>query len=128
MLLTPLPPRVPRYSQRVKSLFFKKTLSDRVDDVRPRIDAVRYTCKELLSSHKLKTVLEVVLAFGNFMNRGKRGNAFGFRLSSLNKMGDTKSSSDRDVNLLHYLIITLESKVGREVLWRHVCLSIWVNG
>lgn len=57
-------------------------------------------------------VLEVVLAFGNFMNRGNRGNAVGFRLSSLNKMGDTKSSTDRDINLLHYLIKTLESKVS----------------
>lgn len=56
-------------------------------------------------------VLEVVLAFGNFMNRGNRGNAVGFRLSSLNKMGDTKSSTDRDINLLHYLTKTLESKV-----------------
>ena len=52
-----------------------------------------------------------MLAFGNFMNRGNRGNALGFRLSSLNKMGDTKSSSDRDINLLHYLVQTLEEKV-----------------
>ena len=58
-------------------------------------------------------VLEVVLAFGNFMNRGNRGNASGFRLSSLNKMGDTKSSTDRDINLLHYLVLTLETKVCR---------------
>lgn len=58
----------------------------------------------------------MVLAFGNFMNRGNRGNAVGFRLSSLNKMGDTKSSTDRDINLLHYLVKTLESKV---VLFAH---------
>lgn len=64
-------------------------------------------------------VLEVVLAFGNFMNRGNRGNAVGFRLSSLNKMGDTKSSTDRDINLLHYLIKTLESKV---VLFVHAVM------
>ena len=57
-------------------------------------------------------VLEVVLAFGNFMNRGNRGNASGFRLNSLNKMADTKSSTSRDINLLHYLIQTLESKVS----------------
>ena len=54
----------------------------------------------------------MVLAFGNFMNPGNRGNAYGFRLSSLNKMSDTKSSTDRDVNLLHYLIQTLETKVS----------------
>ena len=134
--------RVPRYYQRLKSLFFKKTLSDRVEDVRPKIEAVHYSCKELKTSKKLKKVkaflilslnfamskktceclsllyiiimqvLEVVLAFGNFMNRGNRGNASGFRLNSLNKMADTKSSTSRDINLLHYLIQTLESKVS----------------
>jgi dishevelled associated activator of morphogenesis len=102
--------RIPRYYQRLKSLFFKKTLSDRLEDVRPKIEAVHYSCKELKTSTKLKKVLEVVLAFGNFMNRGNRGNASGFRLNSLNKMGDTKSSTNRDINLLHYLIQTLESK------------------
>jgi dishevelled associated activator of morphogenesis len=102
--------RIPRYSQRLKSLFFKKTLSDRLDDVCPKIEAVHFSCKELKTSKKLRKVLEVVLAFGNFMNRGSRGNASGFRLASLNKMGDTKSSSDPDINLLHYLVQTLETK------------------
>ncbi|CAI8048379.1 Disheveled-associated activator of morphogenesis 2 [Geodia barretti] len=44
------------------------------------------------------------------MNRGNRGNASGFRLSSLNKMADTKSSSEPDINLLHYLVQTLKTK------------------
>ena len=48
--------RVPRYYQRLKSLFFKKTLSDRVEDVRPKIEAVHYSCKELKTSKKLKQV------------------------------------------------------------------------
>ena len=65
-----------------------------------------------MSSQKLRKVLEVVLAFGNFMNRGNRGNAFGFKLASLNRISDTKSSTDKDMTLLHYLIKTLESKVG----------------
>ena len=69
-----------------------------------------------MSSQRLRKVLEVVLAFGNFMNRGNRGNAFGFKLASLNKMTDTKSSTDKDITLLHYLIKTLESKVGVAVI------------
>ena len=67
---------------------------------------------ELCVGFSAVQVLEVVLAFGNFMNRGNRGNASGFRLSSLNKMADTKSSSEPDINLLHYLVQTLETKVG----------------
>lgn len=40
-------------------------------------------------------MLEVVLAIGNFMNKGQRGGAYGFRVASLNKIADTKSSIDR---------------------------------
>ena len=71
-----------------------------------------HSCSEVISSGKLRKVLEVVLAFGNFMNQGRRGNAFGFKLSSLNNILDTKSSTDREVTLLHYIIKTLESKVN----------------
>lgn len=37
----------------------------------------------------------MVLALGNYMNKGQRGNAYGFKVSSLNKIGDTKSSIDK---------------------------------
>ena len=105
------PCRIPRYSQRLRTLYFKKTLDERLEDIRPKIQEVLLASKELLSSQKLKKVLEVILAFGNFMNRGNRGNAYGFRLSSLANIADTKSSVDKDVTLLHYLIRTLESRV-----------------
>lgn len=35
----------------------------------------------------------------------------GFKLSSLNKIADTKSSTDSNMNLMHYLLQTLETKV-----------------
>jgi hypothetical protein len=49
----------------------------------------------VVRSKRLTQTLEVVLAFGNFMNKGQRGNAYGFKVSSLNKIADTKSSIDR---------------------------------
>ena len=76
-----------------------------------RAEDILLGCKEVVTSQKMRKVLEVILAFGNFMNRGNRGNAFGIRLTSLNKIGDTKSSIEKDVTLLHYLVKTLESKV-----------------
>ena len=78
----------------------------------PQVQSVMDSCSEVVTSGKLRKVLEVVLAFGNFMNQGRRGNAFGFKLSSLNNILDTKSSTDKDVTLLHYVIKTLESKVS----------------
>lgn len=43
--------------------------------------------------------------------RGARGNASGFRLASLNRLADTKSSQARNMTLLHYLVQILETKV-----------------
>lgn len=39
--------------------------------------------KEAGEFHK---VLEVILAFGNYMNSGKRGGVYGFKLSSLDSV------------------------------------------
>ncbi|MEQ2207052.1 hypothetical protein XENOCAPTIV_006516, partial [Xenoophorus captivus] len=50
---------------------------------------------EVVQSQALRQLLQVVLALGNYMNKGQRGNAYGFKVSSLNKMVDTKSSNDR---------------------------------
>lgn len=73
--------------------------------------AVFEASKQIIRSKQLKKLLEIVLAFGNFMNRGQRGNAGGFKLNSLNKIIDTKSSLNRNVTLLNYLLETLEKKV-----------------
>ena len=119
--------RIPRYSQRLCTLYFKKTLDERLEDIRPRIQEVLLASKELLSSQKLKKVLEVILAFGNFMNRGNRGNAYGFKLSSLSNIMDTKSSVDKDVTLLHYLIRTLESRVCVTVTLMYTCSTLYTT-
>lgn len=57
--------------------------------------AILNASREVVRSNRLTQILEVVLAFGNFMNKGQRGNAYGFKVSSLNKIADTKSSIDR---------------------------------
>lgn len=73
--------------------------------------AVHEACKEVFRSRKLKRLLELVLACGNYMNRGQRGNALGFHPASLNKMVDTRSSISKQITLLHYVVSTLEKKV-----------------
>ena len=44
------------------------------------------------------------------VNRGQRGNAVGFKLLSLTRISDTKSSCNKNVTLLHYIADTCESK------------------
>lgn len=58
-------------------------------------------------SHKLtyvplRKLLEIILAFGNYMNSAKRGSAYGFKLQTFERLLDTKSS-DRKQTLLHYI-------------------------
>ncbi|XP_064489611.1 disheveled-associated activator of morphogenesis 1-like isoform X2 [Ornithodoros turicata] len=102
--------RIIHYEQRLRTLHYKKKFQERIADCKPKIIAVLEASKEVYRSKRLKKLLEVVLAFGNYMNRGQRGNAVGFKLSSLNHIADTKSSTNRNFTLLHYLIETLEKK------------------
>uniref|UniRef100_A0A4W6FG01 Dishevelled associated activator of morphogenesis 1b n=1 Tax=Lates calcarifer TaxID=8187 RepID=A0A4W6FG01_LATCA len=91
--------RINHYQQRLQALYFKKKFAERVAEVKPKIKV-----------GLLRQLLEVVLAFGNYMNKGQRGNAYGFKVSSLNKIADTKSSIDKNITLLHYMITVLEKK------------------
>ncbi|KAK2091830.1 Disheveled-associated activator of morphogenesis 1 [Saguinus oedipus] len=102
--------RINHYQQRLQSLYFKKKFAEHVAEVKPKVEAICSGSEEVFRSSALKQLLEVVLAFGNYMNKGKRGNAYGFKISSLNKIADTKSSIDKNVTLLHYLITIVENK------------------
>uniref|UniRef100_A0A665UZX7 Dishevelled associated activator of morphogenesis 2 n=1 Tax=Echeneis naucrates TaxID=173247 RepID=A0A665UZX7_ECHNA len=100
--------RIDHYQHRLQALFFKKKFAERLGETKPKVEAILNASKEVVQSKRLTQVLEVVLAFGNFMNKGQRGNAYGFRVSSLNKIADTKSSIDRNITMLHYLIMIFE--------------------
>ena len=95
----------------MNTLFYKKKFAVSISEIEPKITAVMEASKEVSRSKKLKKLLEIILALGNYMNRGQRGNAVGFRISSLNRLSDTKSSSSKSTTLLHYLVNTLETKV-----------------
>ncbi|XP_061116846.1 disheveled-associated activator of morphogenesis 2 isoform X2 [Conger conger] len=100
--------RIDHYQQRLQALFFKKKFAERLAEAKPKADAILCASREVMRSKRLTQTLEVVLAFGNFMNKGQRGNASGFKVSSLNKIADTKSSIDRNITMLHYLIMIFE--------------------
>ncbi|XP_066862250.1 disheveled-associated activator of morphogenesis 2 isoform X1 [Kogia breviceps] len=117
--------RIDHYQQRLQALFFKKKFQERLAEAKPKAEgfkglvyvglspvppppAILLASRELIRSKRLAQMLEVVLAIGNFMNKGQRGSAYGFRVASLNKIADTKSSIDRNISLLHYLIMILE--------------------
>lgn len=100
--------RIDHYQQRLQALFFKKKFQERLAEAKPKVEAILLASRELIRSRRLKQMLEIILAIGNFMNKGQRGGAYGFRVASLNKIADTKSSIDRNISLLHYLIMIVE--------------------
>ncbi|KAL0878676.1 hypothetical protein ABMA27_003733 [Loxostege sticticalis] len=102
--------KIPHYSQRVRTLLFKKKFSAAAAEASARAHTVLRAARDMTRSRRLRALLEIVLALGNYMNRGARGNASGFRLSSLNKLADTKSSVTRNTTLLHYLVEMLETQ------------------
>lgn len=104
--------RVPHYEQRLRCLHYKKRFQITLNEILPRITNVMEASREVSRSRRLRRLLEIVLALGNYMNRGARGNASGFRLTSLNRLADTKSSAAKGTTLLHYLVQILEKKVS----------------
>ncbi|XP_028826728.1 formin-like protein 1 isoform X2 [Denticeps clupeoides] len=100
--------RIPRLAQRISTLTFMGNFSESVRMLRP-LDAVIAASMSIKSSTKLKKILEIILAFGNYMNSGKRGAAYGFRLQSLDLLLDTKST-DRKQTLLHFIVSIIQEK------------------
>uniref|UniRef100_A0AAZ3Q8A3 Disheveled-associated activator of morphogenesis 1 n=1 Tax=Oncorhynchus tshawytscha TaxID=74940 RepID=A0AAZ3Q8A3_ONCTS len=112
------------YQQKLQSLYFKKKFAETIAGIKPKVEALIKASKEVLHSRNLKQLLEVVLAFGNYMNKGQRGNAYGFKVSSLNKIADTKSSIDKNITLLHYLITILEKKYPKVLMFQEDLQSV----
>ena len=100
--------RVERLQQRLNIMIFIGNFKETVTILNPQLAAVISASLSIKSSQKLKKILELVLAFGNYMNSAKRGSVYGFKLASLESLTDTKST-DKKQNLLHYIVSVVNS-------------------
>ncbi len=64
-------------------------------------------CHEILTSDLFQQFLTLVLTLANFMN-GTRNRQYGFKLGSLIKLNDTRSTDGSGITLLMYLIQWIE--------------------
>uniref|UniRef100_A0A8C4H720 Formin-like 1a n=1 Tax=Dicentrarchus labrax TaxID=13489 RepID=A0A8C4H720_DICLA len=94
--------KIPRLTQRINTLTFMGNFPDSVKRLQPQLNSIIAASMSIKSSAKLKKILEIVLAFGNYMNSSKKGAAYGFRLQSLDLLLETKST-DRSQTLLHFI-------------------------
>uniref|UniRef100_A0AAY4D1X9 Formin-like 1a n=1 Tax=Denticeps clupeoides TaxID=299321 RepID=A0AAY4D1X9_9TELE len=101
--------KIPRLAQRISTLTFMGNFPESIKRLQPQLDAIISASTSLKSSSKLKKILEIILAFGNYMNSSKRGAASGFRLQSLDLLLDTKST-DRSQTLLNFIVDMVQEK------------------
>ncbi|XP_064255713.1 LOW QUALITY PROTEIN: formin-like protein 1 [Passer domesticus] len=101
--------KIPRLAERMNVMIFLGSFGDTAQLLMPQLNAIIAASMSLKSSSKLRHILEIVLAFGNYMNSSKRGAAYGFRLQSLDALLEMKST-DRKQTLLHYLVRVIMEK------------------
>ncbi|XP_011309780.1 formin-like protein CG32138 isoform X2 [Fopius arisanus] len=101
--------KVERISTKLAIMNYIGNFFDNVHLITPQIHAVISAASSVKSSKKLRAVLEIILAFGNYLNSSKRGPAYGFKLQSLDTLLDTKST-DKRMCLLHYIVATTRLK------------------
>ncbi|RKP18738.1 FH2-domain-containing protein, partial [Rozella allomycis CSF55] len=102
--------QVEHYEARLRAMAFKYSFLERFHDLQQEIESVIVAAKALKSSVSLNSILEIILLIGNYMNSGSfRGSASGFKISSLNKLMDTKSF-DNKTTLLHFIVETIDNK------------------
>lgn len=100
--------RVERLQQRLNIMIFIGNFNDTIHSLTPQLAAVIAASMSIKSSQKLKKVLEIILALGNYMNSSKRGAVYGFKLQSLDSLLDTKST-DKKQSLLHYIVSVIQT-------------------
>ncbi|KAJ3127754.1 hypothetical protein HK098_005871 [Nowakowskiella sp. JEL0407] len=102
--------KVPKFEFRLNAINYKSHFLERVGEVKPDIETLTKASKQVKESKKLASLLEVILAIGNYMNAESfRGQAHGFSLDTLTKIGDTKAANGK-MTLIHYLAILIDKK------------------
>lgn len=100
--------RVPRLQQRLSLMSHLDSCEELLQNVSPQTATVIAASNCLMSSKRLRQLLSVILAYGNYMNSHRRGCASGFKLSVFDRLLDTRTR-DRDANLMHFIAETLEN-------------------
>ncbi|CAH1788909.1 unnamed protein product [Owenia fusiformis] len=98
-----------RLSQKLNIMSYIGNFFDTVHSLTPQVNAIIAASMSIKNSKKVRKMLEIILAFGNYMNSNKRGAVYGFKLQSLDMLLDTKSN-DKKMTLLHFIVLTVKEK------------------
>jgi len=107
---------VQRIEEKVFVLQTMNNFNESTKGIEQNLRLLSEVCSQVMESEKLAQVLETVLIIGNIMNEGTRtGGAAGFKLDSLLKLTQTKST-DGKVTVLDYIVMTFVAKDQRDAL------------
>ncbi|XP_038421138.1 LOW QUALITY PROTEIN: formin-like protein 2 [Canis lupus familiaris] len=101
--------KIERLMQKMTIMAFIGNFTESIQMLTPQLHSIIAASVSIKSSQKLKKILEIILALGNYMNSSKRGAVYGFKLQSLDLLLDTKST-DRKQTLLHYISNVVKEK------------------
>ncbi|CAF1327598.1 unnamed protein product [Adineta steineri] len=101
--------KIERLTQKLNVVSFMANFDDVNQNLTPQLKAIITASTTLKNSSRFKKFLEIVLAFGNYMNSSKRGPAYGFKLASLEILSDTRTH-DKRLTLLHFIVQTVEER------------------
>ncbi|KAL6187422.1 hypothetical protein ACLB2K_038821 [Fragaria x ananassa] len=115
---------VPSAFVRLNAMHFRQHYEQEIVQLKESLQTIELGCKELRTRGLFMKLLEAILKAGNRMNAGtSRGNAQAFKLSSLRKLSDVRSS-DGKTTLLHFVVEEVVRSEGkRGVLNRNHSLN-----
>ncbi|KAK4700741.1 hypothetical protein P7C70_g5503, partial [Phenoliferia sp. Uapishka_3] len=100
--------RIYRVNERVKSMLYRCQFEDTIGSLEQDASKIYAAARSLLDAPHFEELLQLVLMLGNFMNAtGHKGGAFGFKVTSINKLVDTKSATTSSKTLLHFTAATV---------------------
>lgn len=100
--------QVPHLADRVKGMLFQVRFAQNVELLQQSLDLLIVACHDLRGARKFQQLMNVILTMGNYLNGTNfAGGAYGFKIGSINKLVDTKSSNGQ--NLLHFLERTVST-------------------
>ncbi|KAL9956184.1 hypothetical protein ACROYT_G037628 [Oculina patagonica] len=101
--------KVERYEAKLSVMAFIGVFDELMRTVMPQVDAVLRAATSIVNSGKLKKLFKIILIYGNYMNSSRRGLAYGFKLESLNKLEDTRTT-DRKQTFLSYIVEIVQKR------------------
>ena len=101
---------IPNLSRKIDILLTITEVPNQFHDIQPSVVSLLEACVALEKSKRFERLLEYILTIGNYLNGGTtRGGAHGFKMNSLTKLVNVKSS-DKETNLLSFIVRQLIEK------------------